>query len=307
MTTKEKEVTDRNQTRDAIAAGGWTIAWGDLINEGDVIEGAISVYTNTVPAFVTQQITVQVQKFRQNLNNISHDVVDQAISFAKSALLGRRNEERDINGLGVKAGLATYHRHMEYWLLGKKVGSHALPNNYQPYIGVRVTKPLPTKDGSTPAPVTSPEPSTLSSNAWYKMKNTAKPGMSIDVINDGNQQRDGQLHMAADGDFSGQYWQLRPSPVVAGAWNLSTMWLGTNMSLDVYGDDKTRPHLTAAGRFSGQQWHIVPNGDGTWQLTNTYSGPLVLTADANGSQLSLRDAQTASASRWVLHYVRQIT
>lgn len=195
---------------------------------------------------------------------------------------------------------------MEYWLAGKKIASHKLADNYQPYIGIRVTKPLPTKGSSTP-PISTPTSSTLNSNAWYKMKNVAIPGMAIDVINDGNQQRDGQLHMEADGDFSGQYWQLRKSTTSPGAYNLSTMWLGSNMYLDVYGNDKTRPHLTAAGNFSGQQWHVLPAGDGTWQLTNTYSGPLVLAADPGGSQLSLRDPHTGPASRWILQYVRQIT
>lgn len=61
MATKEKEVTDRQAVRDITEAGSWAIAWGDLINEFDVIEGVLSVYTNTVPAFVTQQISVQVE------------------------------------------------------------------------------------------------------------------------------------------------------------------------------------------------------------------------------------------------------
>ena len=97
-----------------------------------------------------------------------------------------------------------------------------------------------------------PNLGSLDSNWWYKIKNPAKPGMALDVVNDGNQERDGKLQMAAEGNFSGQYWQLRPSKISPGAYNLCTMWLGTKMFLDVYGDDKTRPHLATAGNYSGQ-------------------------------------------------------
>lgn len=50
------------------------------------------------------------------------------------------------------------------------------------------------------------------------------------------------------------------------------MFLGVNKRLDVYGDDKTKPHLAEAGYFSGQIWTVSSWGDGTWKFTNEYSG-----------------------------------
>jgi hypothetical protein len=191
---------------------------------------------------------------------------------------------------------------------GKIIATFPLLNNYQPYIGLRVTKPLPSKKG--PKVGGSPEAPTGSafdSNSWYKITNTARPGLALDVVNDGNQQRDGKITMAVEGNFSGQHWQLRPSKSNPGTYNLCTMWLGINMCLDVYGDDKTRPHLATAGNFSGQQWHIDSYGSGTWKLTNSYSGPLVLAADASGSEIRLRDPQILPGSQWVLQLVRPIT
>lgn len=91
---------------------------------------------------------------------------------------------------------------------------------------------------------------------------SAKPGMALDVLNDGNQQRDGKLQMAAEGNFSGQHWQLRPSKTNPETYSLCTLWLGANKWLDVYGDDKTRPHLATAGNYSGQQWHVASQGNG---------------------------------------------
>ena len=297
------EVTNRNQKRAELAAGGWSIAYGDLINEWDLVQLVVSIPTGTVAGWATEQIDAQLRKFQQSLRDVSKDVVNQAINYLQGLLSNKQAGETEINGVGVKAGIVTYNRHMEFRVAGRKVGSSALPNNFQPYIGVRVTKPLP-RSGN-PAPAT-PGPSTLDSRSWYKIKNTAKPGMALDVVNDGNQNNDAKLQMAADGNFSGQFWRLQPSTNSPGAYNLSTMWLGPSRCLDVYGDDKTRPHLTAAGNFSGQQWHVVPQGNGTWKLTNTYSGMLALAADSGGNGVHLRNPQTSSASAWTLQLIRRI-
>ncbi|PKY07475.1 hypothetical protein P168DRAFT_287955 [Aspergillus campestris IBT 28561] len=143
--TSGKEVTNRNQVRADIAAGGWEVVWGDLINEGDVLTFLISIPTGSVAGWVTQQVQAQLAKFSQSLGDVSDDVVAQATTYLENLMKGRGSGEADINGLGVKGGFATYSRHMEYYLWGRKVGSHALPNNHQPYIALRVTKPLPPK------------------------------------------------------------------------------------------------------------------------------------------------------------------
>ncbi|GAB1194004.1 hypothetical protein APSETT444_003241 [Aspergillus pseudonomiae] len=143
--TVAKEVTNRNDVRAAIAAGGWNVIYGDLINEGDVLTFIISIPTGTVGGWVAQQVQAQLTKFSQSLGDVSDDVVEQATNYLENLIKGRGSGEADINGLGVKGGFATYNRHMEYFLWGRKVGSHDLPNNHQPYIALRVTKPLPPK------------------------------------------------------------------------------------------------------------------------------------------------------------------
>lgn len=143
--TVAKEVTNRNEVRAAIAAGGWDVVYGDLINEGDLLTFVISIPTGTVGGWVAQQVQAQVTKFSQSLSDVSDDVIQQATTFLEGLMKGRGSGESNIHGLGVKGGFATYNRHMEYHLWGKKVGSHSLPNNHQPYIALRVTEPLPKK------------------------------------------------------------------------------------------------------------------------------------------------------------------
>lgn len=194
------------------------------------------------------------------------------------------------------------------FIAARKAGrSNAIPQelfewNKRPYEIMQQLRELKNK---APEPPMGPAP--LDSKSWYKIKTAAKPGMALDIVNDGNQQRDGKLQMAAEGNFSGQHWQFRPSKTSPGAYNLCTLWLGTQMCLDVYGDDKTRPHLAAAGNYSGQQWHVENQGNGTWRLSNMYSGTLVLTADSNGGELHLRDPQTSPTSQWNLEPIRPIT
>ncbi|PTB64794.1 carbohydrate-binding module family 13 protein [Trichoderma citrinoviride] len=305
------EVTNRNEVRAITAAGGWTIVYGDLINEIDVIELVISVPTGTVAGWVSSQVDAQVKKFNQSLATVSDDVVKEATQYLKGLLQNKTSGERDINGLGVKAGIVTYHRKLK-----TPLGSVPLADNYQPYIGIRITKPLPPKGeptsiqippGVQPTAPPNPAHDGLDRRLWYRIKNPAKPGMAIDVVNDGNQQQDGQVQMAAEGNFSGQHWQLRPSRTDPGAYNLCNMWLGANKCLDVYGNDKTKPHVATAGNYSGQQWRVEEQGYGTWKLSNSYSGPLVLLADASGGGVSLKDAQVSSPAMWTLQPIKSIT
>ncbi|KAM0542087.1 hypothetical protein ACHAO7_010152 [Fusarium culmorum] len=132
------EVTDRKKQREIIAAGGWTILWGDLINEADIIELFISIPIGAVGAWVSQQVEVQLKKFNQSLKDVSDDVVNQATDYLKNLLRKKKSGESEFGGLGVKAGITTYHR----WL---KLGSAKtkIPNNHQPYIGLRVKNRLP--------------------------------------------------------------------------------------------------------------------------------------------------------------------
>lgn len=143
--TVAKEVTNCNDVRAAITAGGWNVIYRDLINEGDILIFIISIPIGTVGDWVAQQVQAQLIKFSQSLGDVSDNVVEQATNYLENLIKERGSGEADINGLGVKGGFATYNRHMEYFLWDRKVGSHDLPNNHQPYIVLRVTKPLPPK------------------------------------------------------------------------------------------------------------------------------------------------------------------
>lgn len=131
------EVTNRAERREALEAGGWSIFYGDLINEADIVELIISIPTGSVAGWVNFQVQAQLAKFGQSLSSVSKDVVSQAIEYLERLLQGKRSGERDFNGLGIKAGIVTYKRKLKGVL-----GTIKIPNNYQPYIGLRVTSPL---------------------------------------------------------------------------------------------------------------------------------------------------------------------
>jgi len=109
---------------------------------------------------------------------------------------------------------------------------------------------------------------------WYRLTNTfTGPTMSLDVVNDSGPTSSGELQMAPTGNYSGQYWQLVHYPYDSSpTFALFTEFLGANKRLDVYGNDATMPHLGDAGDYTGQIWTISAWGDGTWMLTNQYSG-----------------------------------
>lgn len=150
------EVTNRNQRRAEIAANGWIIAWGDLINEGDVFQLVVFASVGAAGAWVDQQIQVQLKKLGQSLADVSEDVVKQATDYLKGLLRAKKSGERDYSGLGVKAGIVTYNRHMK-----TPFGKLPLANNHQPYIGVRITKPLPPRGTKAPPPTIPGQDSSL--------------------------------------------------------------------------------------------------------------------------------------------------
>jgi hypothetical protein len=112
------------------------------------------------------------------------------------------------------------------------------------------------------------------SDVWYRLTNdylgTSK---SLDVVNDNGTHSSGKLQMAASGNYTGQFWRFVHSPNADSTTvYIYTQFLGPNKRLDVYGDDKTKPHLADAGNYSGQIWTVTPWGDGSYRLTNNFSG-----------------------------------
>jgi hypothetical protein len=71
-------------------------------------------------------------------------------------------------------------------------------------------------------------------------------------------------------DDKRQYWRLMN--VVGGKFKLCTGFY-RNKHLDVVCEDKTTSYLADAGIFTGQFWSLTRCYDGTYKLTNDYSGP----------------------------------
>ena len=140
--------SNRNQVRAEIEAGGWVIVWGDVINEADVATLIISIPTGSVAVWVQQQVQDQLKKFSQSLDSVADDVILQATDFLQRLLQTRKAGTTEIKGLGVKGGIATYKRKEK-----NRVFKTKLPNWQQPYIGLRIVKPLPTKVQPSPTKV----------------------------------------------------------------------------------------------------------------------------------------------------------
>ncbi|KAI9761196.1 MAG: hypothetical protein M1840_001996 [Geoglossum simile] len=166
------------------------------------------------------------------------------------------------------------------------------------------TSPLPssTPQGVNPFKV-------FESTNWYRLQVFLSPYPAIGVVsNPSTNKTDAQLQLLPEAEVPGQLWQLRRSQTSIGSWNLCTLLLGTSMCLDVYGDDKTRPHLAPAGNFSGQQWQIIDRHDGSWSLANSYSGPSLLLDAGSSGELRLSERQEESRTqKWILFSTRKIT
>jgi M6 family metalloprotease-like protein len=103
---------------------------------------------------------------------------------------------------------------------------------------------------------------------YYRLTNAYQgPGFALDVKPDGS----GNLMMVPSADYSGQYWLL--VDLGGGRYALRTLYLGECFSLDVVNDGVNEtPRLNGTGNFSGQSWSVTPWGDGTWKLTNDFTG-----------------------------------
>ena len=162
---------------------------------------------------------------------------------------------------------------------------------------------LPSQTGTLPAAGSS---ELFDGKMWYRLSNMGRPEFCLDVVNDGAGNAGGLIVMANRGDFSGQHWTIHPQPT-SGFYYISAMYQ-PGKRLDVYGDDKTRPHLADAGNYSGQNWKLSPWGDGTYRLTNQYSeDDLHLDMKDDGS-LDLHLAPGDSPTQhWVMAAIRNIT
>jgi allophanate hydrolase subunit 2 len=75
----------------------------------------------------------------------------------------------------------------------------------------------------------------------------------LDIVNDGN---NNQLTMADCGNYSGQFWSIKPTGD-RGSYRLQTQFTGKNKCLDIVNDgDNNQLTMADCGNYSGQFWKI---------------------------------------------------
>lgn len=113
-----------------------------------------------------------------------------------------------------------------------------------------------------------PPATRFDAETWYRLTNTYQPSTHcLDVVNDNGTDSKGLLQMAATGNFSGQYWQLKAND--DGTYCLRTMFLGPNRQLSVKDDKKTPVLETVNSSAMAQYWTIEAwdhPQDGTWRI-----------------------------------------
>lgn len=127
-----------------IAEGGWDVNYG---NEVDGWEIAIVVIGSalggvSLPVWAEWQLTAQLKKFGQALDDISSGILQQVIKILEEILKGKTGEW-DIGGLGIKGGVATY---SHWWKIPPFGGWNVGLPSFQPYIAFRLAGPLRTEN-----------------------------------------------------------------------------------------------------------------------------------------------------------------
>jgi hypothetical protein len=78
-------------------------------------------------------------------------------------------------------------------------------------------------------------------------------------------------HLEKFQDVSGQYWKFLPAG--GGSYQLTTMFRGSGMCLDIFngGPEDNQPHLAPCSSVAGQFWDIRAE-DGWVRLTTKFRG-----------------------------------
>jgi hypothetical protein len=134
--------------------------------------------------------------------------------------------------------------------------------------------PAPSSEGDVDAlalvPIFRPD-------TWYYLHPSSDTSLPIDVINDGRAHIDGTLDIRPTGEFSGQWWNIRPvdsdDPLQGPQlYVLATMYLGASMVLTAGQPVRLAPYQSDGfGRvYQSQHWRISENADGTYTFTAGY-------------------------------------
>lgn len=178
------------------------------------------------------------------------------------------------------------------------------------YVSVtNIPAPSPSmKFNITVKPIDQPPTEDFDPKIWYRLKNTFSPSSySLDVINDNGANSTGHIEMARDGNFAGQFWQIKSNN--DGTYFIRSLFLGPSRQLDIDGDDKSIPVVANAGFYSGQFWTIKPWGDGTWHFHNAFTGPeRYLDTMEGGPRVAMNMANIGRPTqRWTITPIREIT
>ncbi|MHA7628621.1 RICIN domain-containing protein [Corallococcus sp. M7] len=99
-----------------------------------------------------------------------------------------------------------------------------------------------------------------------------------------------------------------PPPVSAALdarcyYQLTTLWQGEGMSLDILYDGKANnaPILARTGKYSGQRWKLTPEANGFYRLTTQWRGTSLSLASAGGNRPLLVKSAAVPEQRWKLN------
>ena len=174
--------SNKPEVHAGLAEGGWDIYYG---REVDVWDGVLGIIGTVITggagtvAWIEYQMTLQLAKFGQSLDNIAVDILDEIIAVITDCIEHGRVGEWELGGFGVKVNIATYNW---WWRIKSSLGStgwNSLPNTHQPYIGLRLLAPAP-KVGVTIDSKTIMEPIELSKILPSPLPSEPTPGSVYD-------------------------------------------------------------------------------------------------------------------------------
>ncbi|KAF9701347.1 hypothetical protein EKO04_000310 [Ascochyta lentis] len=153
-----------------------------------------------------------------------------------------------------------------------------------------------------------PPTSQFDPNTWYRLKNSYQTSTHcLDVINDKGADSTGLLQMAADGNYSGQYWQLKLNDDKE-TYSMRTLFLGADRQLSVRSDKKT-PVLDPINPLAkGQSWTIgSPHADFEPQNADTEKHKYLDTMEGDKIVKMNDDNNGRPTQRWSIKPIREIT
>ena len=99
----------------------------------------------------------------------------------------------------------------------------------------------------------------------------------------------------------------RPVDLGGGKYAFRTLYLGDNLSLDIINDGvNTTPWLAETGNYSGQSWSIPEWGDGTYKLTNDFTGPTNSLDTSRDTHAPFMGTGDHSGQHWTLTKIAKV-